>query len=143
MNWYKKSETVRIRDMYTLKPKSVYISRNPSWDELMSMIDRSYYGSLRLLKDKNGDILAWDSKDGIHYQIASALDLNTNAYRADGPEIRIDEKWNLKLHNPPGMYSFNNFYNKKLKPIGKNEYLIIEEEQQQQDEQQLNNPTLI
>lgn len=122
------AETVKIRDMYTSSPKSVYIARNPSWDELMSMIDRSYYGSLRLLKDQNGDILAWDSKDGIHYQITSALGLNTNAYHADGPEIRIDEKWRLKLHNPPGPYSFNNFYNKKLKSIDNNEYLVVENE---------------
>ena len=73
-NWYKNifAETVRIRDTYTLKPKSVYVIRNPSWEELLSSLNRSQLSSLRMLKDKNGDIVAWDSDGGIHAQIASA-----------------------------------------------------------------------
>lgn len=138
MNWYKKSETVRIRDMYTLKPKSVYVARNPTWDQITDMLDRSQFSSLRLLH-VGGDTIVWDSTEAIHYQMASALDLSAGSHK-DGPELVMNEKYNIILINPPGPFSINvgQFFGKKLKSIGKNEYLIIEDEQQQ-----LNNPTLI
>lgn len=131
-NWYKIkiAETVRIRDMYTMSPKSVYVERNPSFDRMVELVDKSPFSSIRMLKDKNGDVVVWDGNDGIHYQIAGALGLDTSSH-SDGPSLTLDENYELILYNPPGPYSFNNFFGKQLSPIGKHEYLVVDNLEQE------------
>lgn len=125
--WRKKAETLNIRDFYTQKPKSVYIARNPTWDQLLSILDKSIYGAARLLQSNNGEVIAWDGSGVLHSQIARAIGMK-NIQKKAGPEVRMDEKYNIILYNPPGPYHLNNFFGKELKTISGNEYLVVEDE---------------
>lgn len=124
MNWYKYSETVKIRDFYTLRPKAVYVARNPSWDQILKMLDKGSFSSVRLIRH-NGEVFVWDSSDALHSQIASVFGIPTKDLTL-GPELEMDQKYNIILSNPPGPLSFsiNDFFGKKLIPYGSNKYLV-------------------